>query len=170
MKDAREKRADGTIRALRETDVPGVLALFDAVAAERKWIGTEPGFDRDRYRRGWSRVLAGEWGAVFVALDGEVVIGYIGIHPHDEYGHTIGMLVDEAHRGRGIGEALLRAALDWARERRLPDVSLLVFPHNERAIKLYRKLGFEQRDYYPNDVTRQTGEVWDTILMTKTLS
>jgi ribosomal protein S18 acetylase RimI-like enzyme len=45
----------------------------------------------------------------------------------------------------------------------------LVFPHNTRAIALYHKFGFEQRDYYPNDVTRQTGEVWDTILMTKVL-
>jgi RimJ/RimL family protein N-acetyltransferase len=51
----------------------------------------------------------------------------------------------------------------------LPEVSLLVFPHNERALALYRNAGFEQRQYYPNDVTRQTGEVWDTVLMTKVL-
>lgn len=79
------------------------------------------------------------------------------------------MLVDRAYRGRGVGESLLKQALSWACERDLPDVSLLVFPHNERAIALYRKFGFEQREYYPNDVTRQTGDVWDTMLMTKTL-
>lgn len=170
MKGARGKRADVAIRALREADIPGALALFDSVAAERRWIGTEPGYDHDRFRKGWARVIAGEWGAVFVALDGDVVIGYVGIQPHEEYGHTLGMLIEEPYRGRGVGEALLRTALDWAREQQLPDVSLLVFPHNERAIALYRKLGFEQRDYYPNDITRQSGEVWDTILMTKTLS
>lgn len=166
----REARpSDLPVRALFEEDFDGLLALFEAVAAERKWIGTEPGFDRAAYRAGWARVLAGEWGAAYVALDDDRIVGYIGIHPHSEYGHVIGMLVDARYRGRGIGEALLNTALEWAREQRLSDVSLLVFPHNERAIALYRKAGFEQHEYYPRDVTRATGEVWDTVLMTKTL-
>ncbi len=163
------QRSDTHIRPLTEQDFDGLIALFRAVAAERKWIGTEPGFDERGYRFGWSRVLDGEWGAVFLALRGAQIAGYIGIHPQSEYGHVIGMLVDERHRDQGVGRALLEAALDWARAQGLRDVSLLVFPHNERAIALYRKSGFEQRDYYVNDVTRQTGEVWDTILMTKTL-
>lgn len=156
------------IRSLRETDFEAVLTLFEEVAAERLWIGTEPGFDRERYREGWRRVLAGE-GAVFVWLDEDRVTGYVGVHPHSEYGHILGMLVDARARGRGIGKALLDRAIDWSCEHALPAISLLVFPHNERALALYRHAGFEQREYYPNDVTRQTGEVWDTILMTKTL-
>ncbi len=158
------------IRELRENDFDSAIDLFEAVAAERKWIGTEPGFEHGCYREGWRRVLAGEWGTVFIALDAhQRVIGYIGIHPHSEYGHVIGMLVDRNFRGRGVGNALLTQALSWAKNRGLSDVSLLVFPHNEPAIALYRKFGFVQREYYPNDVTRQTGEVWDSILMTKTL-
>jgi ribosomal protein S18 acetylase RimI-like enzyme len=141
-----------------------------AVADERRWIGTEPGFDEERYRAGWRRVLDGTWGAAFLAIEDGRLLGYIGIHPHDEYGHVIGMLVDENYRGRGIGKALLDAAEGWARERGLPEISLLVFPHNERALRLYRSAGFEQREYYPSDVTRQTGEVWDTILMVKRLA
>jgi|SRR5579884_641457 len=157
------------IRELEERDFDDIIALFESVAAERRWIGTEPGFSHQHYIEGWQRVLAGTWGAVFVALDRDRAVGYIGIHPHDEYGYVIGMLVDEQHRGRGIGETLLLTALQWAREQGLRDVSLLVFAHNNRAIALYRKYGFEARDYYPDDVTRQTGEVWDTILMTKNL-
>lgn len=60
-------------------------------------------------------------------------------------------------------------ALQWAREHHVPEIGLLAFPHNERAVALYRGTGFVQREYYPNDVTRQTGEVWGTILMTKRL-
>jgi ribosomal protein S18 acetylase RimI-like enzyme len=157
------------IRPLEERDFDDLIALFEAVAAERKWIGTEPGFSHDQYREGWRRVLAGTWGAVFVAFDGDEAAGCIGIHPHDEYGHVIGMLVDEQYRGRGIGEALLVNAITWARQRGLPHVSLLVFPHNKRAIALYQKYGFIVREYYRDDVTRQTGEVWDTMLMTKVL-
>lgn len=159
-----------TIRELRPSDFDDLIALFERVAAERRWIGTEPGFDHERYRTGWRRVLAGEWGAAFIYEDAGRIAGYVGIHPHDEYGHVLGMLVDEAHRSKGIGKALLERATAWARERGLQHISLLVFPHNERAIELYRKAGFEQRDYYPADVTRQTGEVWDTILMVKPLA
>jgi ribosomal protein S18 acetylase RimI-like enzyme len=155
------------IRPLALDDLDALLRLFEAVAAERLWLGTEPGFDRQHYRSGWRKIVRGKSGAAFVALEGEELVGYVGIHPHEEYGHVLGMLVDQRHRGRGIGKALLERATEWARERNLPDISLLVFPHNEHAISLYRSAGFEQRDYYPNDVTRQTGEVWDTILMTK---
>lgn len=157
------------IRPLQEDDLERLLELFERVAAERLWLGTEPGFDRERYRNGWRRALRGEWGAVFVALENGHVVGFIGVHPHEEFGHELGMLVDEPYRGRGLGKALLERAIQWAREQQLPDLSLFVFPHNERAIALYRSAGFEQREYYPNDVTRQTGEVWDTMLMTKVL-
>lgn len=156
------------IRLLREQDFEALLRLFEAVAAERRWIGTEPGFDRERYRASWRGMLRGQ-GAAFVATDGDSIVGYAGVHPHPEYGNVIGMLVDDAYRGRGIGQALLDRVIAWGRERGLPDISLLVFPHNERALALYRKAGFEQREYYRSDVTRQTGEVWDTILMTKPL-
>lgn len=158
------------VRELQARDFDSLIALFERVAAERRWIGTEPGFDRERYRTGWRKVLAGEWGAAFVAADGDSIVGYVGVHPHDEYGYVLGMLVDEAHRGKGIGKALLEHATAWAREKGLPHISLLVFPHNERALQLYRSAGFEQREYYPADVTRQTGEVWDTILMVKPLA
>jgi ribosomal protein S18 acetylase RimI-like enzyme len=157
------------IRELQETDFDGLLELFTRVAEERLWLGTEPGFDRDRYRNGWRRIVRGESGAAFVAIEDGHVCGYIGIHPHAEYGHVLGMLVDERYRGLGIGKALLDRGLAWARGHGLADISLLVFPHNRRAIALYRSAGFEEREYYANDVTRQTGDVWDTVLMTKTL-
>lgn len=167
MRNANEDQI--TIRPLQSQDFDALIALFEHVAGERKWIGTEPSFDHDRYREGWSRVLAGEWGAVFVACHTNQVVGYGGIHPHEEYGHVIGMLIEDRYRGRGIGGALLRALIDWARAKNLSCIRLLVFPHNEPALALYRKFGFRQEAYYPSDVTRQTGEVWDSILMVKPL-
>ncbi|HET6893786.1 MAG TPA: GNAT family N-acetyltransferase [Candidatus Baltobacteraceae bacterium] len=156
------------IRELHERDFDALLSLFERVADERRWIGTEPGFDREQYRRRWRKILRGE-GAGFVWAEPERIAGYIGVYPHDEYGHVIGMLVDERYRGRGIGKALLTRVIEWARTAGLVEISLLVFPHNERALALYRNAGFQQRDYYPGDVTRQTGEVWDSLLMTKRL-
>jgi ribosomal protein S18 acetylase RimI-like enzyme len=56
------------------------------------------------------------------------------------------VVVDEAARGRGVGELLNRAALDEARERGAKDVSLTSRPSREAANRLYRRIGFEPRE------------------------
>jgi len=52
------------------------------------------------------------------------------------------MAVVRPWRGRGVGTALMVAAIDWAREQGLHKLSLNVFAHNVAAIALYRKFGF----------------------------
>lgn len=56
----------------------------------------------------------------------------------------IGMMVAADWRGRGIGKALVAAAIEWARGHGLHKLSLSVFPHNEAAIALYLKFGFTE--------------------------
>jgi ribosomal protein S18 acetylase RimI-like enzyme len=51
--------------------------------------------------------------------------------------------VHEGHQERGIGRALMNELLDWARSNpRVEKVELQVRSSNERAIALYRSLGF----------------------------
>ena len=56
------------------------------------------------------------------------------------------VVVDEAARGRGVGELLNRAALDEARRRGATAVSLTSRPSREAANRMYRRIGFSQRD------------------------
>ena len=42
-----------------------------------------------------------------------------------------------------VGSALLNAALEWSRDAGLKRVDLTVHTTNERALSLYRRLGFE---------------------------
>jgi len=60
--------------------------------------------------------------------------------------HTaeFGIAITREFRGLGIGEALLTAGLDWARSVDVRKVWLGVFATNDRAIRLYRRLGFEE--------------------------
>lgn len=52
------------------------------------------------------------------------------------------LLVDPAHRGRGLGALLTSSLIDEAfAERRARRVSLVVFPENARAIACYRRIG-----------------------------
>jgi len=55
------------------------------------------------------------------------------------------VVVDGSARGRGVGEALNRAAIDWARAAGATTVDLTSRPSREAANRLYRRLGFEQR-------------------------
>ena len=75
------------------------------------------------------------------------------------------MTVAREWRGRGVGSALLAAAIDWARAQGLHKVSLSVFPHNAAAIALYRKFGFVEEGRRVKQFRRASGELWDAIDM-----
>ena len=56
------------------------------------------------------------------------------------------VVVDEAARGKGVGELLNRHALDIAKARGAKTVDLTSRPSRVAANKLYQKLGFVLRD------------------------
>ncbi|MFS8639430.1 MAG: GNAT family N-acetyltransferase [Symbiobacteriaceae bacterium] len=79
-------------------------------------------------------------------VDGRVV-GSLGLHrsrnPRTLHVATLGMSVHDAYQGRGIGKALMAAAIDAAdRWLNILRIELEVYPDNERAIKLYESFGF----------------------------
>ena len=162
--------SDIEVRRARIEDVDVIVDLFDRVVAEERWLGTEPGYDMAARRERWRKQIElGGPEVWFVARRDGAMAGALGLHHHQEYGLVLGMCVDAAIRGAGVGSALLEAAVHWARNNRYPKLSLLVFAHNHAAIRLYEKFAFERREYYKDDVTRASGEVWDTILMVREL-
>jgi GNAT superfamily N-acetyltransferase len=56
------------------------------------------------------------------------------------------VVVDEAARGHGVGEALSLAAIDEARRRGANAVNLTSRTSREAANRLYQRLGFSARD------------------------
>ena len=65
------------------------------------------------------------------------------------------VVVDEAARGQGIGEALTRAAVERAAEAGAVTVDLTSRPSREAANRLYQRVGFKLRD---TNVYRYTAE------------
>jgi RimJ/RimL family protein N-acetyltransferase len=133
--------------------------LFAAVAGERTGIATEPPVDVDARAATWS--LDGD----FLAEAAGEVVGSIHVDASRHGYGEIGMAVAREWRGRGVGSALMVAAIDWARERGLHKLSLSVFAHNEAAIALYRKFGFVEEGRRIKHYRRASGELWDAIEM-----
>jgi hypothetical protein len=67
-----------------------------------------------------------------------------GVRVSDRYGSIQNVGVTPTHRGRGLGTALIMAALAGFQQVGLPRVYLEVTAQNERAVQLYRRLGFRR--------------------------
>lgn len=147
------------IRPARDDDRVPLALVFAAVAEERDGIGSEPPVDVEARAASWTLD-----GTIVAVADG-VVIGsiHVGVSGHG-FGE-IGMAIAREWRGRGVGSALMAAAIEWARERGLHKLSLGVFAHNAAGLALYRKFGFVEEGRRVKHYRRQSGELWDSIEM-----
>ena len=87
---------------------------------------------------------------LLVARDGEEIVGtstlVVRRTPTGVVGWIEDVVVDERARGRGVGEALTREAQRIAADAGARSVRLTSRPDREAANRLYRRLGFEQRE------------------------
>jgi RimJ/RimL family protein N-acetyltransferase len=153
--------AEFELRAAEPADARAMAQLYATVAAERDGIATEPPVDISERAALFARTA----GDTVVAIAGGQVIGMLHVDVSRFGFGELGMLVDRDWRGRGVGSALVRAAIDWARGRGLHKLSLEVFAHNAGAIALYRKAGFVEEGRRIRQYRRASGEFWDAIVM-----
>ncbi len=149
-------------------DLDATVELFAMVVAEDLWLGAEPPADRaGQRRRLLERMEAGNPGASLVAVtvDGGRVIGHVGIDVAPYNVASLGMIVDARWRGRGVGGALVEAAVDWSRQRGAHKVALQVWTHNDAARRLYRRHGFVEEGFLHRHYRRRSGELWDAVVM-----
>jgi ribosomal-protein-alanine N-acetyltransferase len=94
--------------------------------------------------------------ALYIGLeeDGKV-IGYCGIWIVVDEAQITNVAILPEFRGRKLGEALMRQALEVASERGAKTMSLEVRVSNSIAQSLYRKLGFQnggiRKNYYSDN-------------------
>jgi RimJ/RimL family protein N-acetyltransferase len=155
-----------TVRDLAAGDIEPVLALVEAVVNEGVWLGAEPPFDRDERRERFLAGLAMDNRAQLVAVtdDGEIV-AHLGLDLAPYGVAHFGMCVAEGWRGRGVGGALVDAAVGAARRLGAHKVSLQVWPHNDAALRLYRRHGFVEEGRLRRHYRRRNGELWDAVMM-----
>ena len=147
------------VRPMHDEDRLPAARLFAAVAEERDGIAAEPPVDVEARAAQWDLD-----GSLVAVADGEVIAS-LHLFPRSFGYAEIGMHVAKDWRGRGVGSALMEAAIEWGRERSLHKLSLSVWPHNAAAIALYRKFGFVEEGRRLKHMRRESGELWDLVDM-----
>jgi len=157
--------ADVHIQRATETDVDRILDLLEAVAAEDRWIATQPPIDRERRTASMLATIGRADAALFVAVRDGAIVGELGLYPGWPGVYDLATLVARSQRGAGIGSALMTAGIDWANSMHAHKIALEVFPWNDGAIGLYTKFGFLHEGYHRRHLRRRNGELWDVIAM-----
>ena len=100
---------------------------------------------------------SGEKGVGFLAMDEQAPCGIAGaLLDLEETGRAqlVSMWTAPTHRRRGVGRLLVNAVLDWAKQREVKTLLLMVTSTNNSATRFYEQLGFTmtgRTEPYPNN-------------------
>ncbi|HEX2543943.1 MAG TPA: GNAT family N-acetyltransferase [Ramlibacter sp.] len=111
-------------------------------------------------------------GCKLVAVCGGEVVGMAGLHPvhpglRRSHVRILGIVIAPAWQGRGIGRQLLQRLLAWADDwANVLRVELNVHADNDRAIALYRSMGFVEEGRHRGYVLK-AGQYVDALTMAR---
>lgn len=158
------------VRDARAEDAAELVRLLDRVGQEEVYIADEralltaeqeAAIIRQRNPELQVILLAEQRGQVAGSL--EMIRGAVTKNAHTA---LFGMALHPEYRGRGLGEGLLRSAEQWARDVGVLKISLAVFATNERAIRLYQRVGYHEEGRRARQY-RLNGQFVDEIWMAR---
>lgn len=145
------------VRRATPADLPGIGRLGALLIKKhydfdpQRFLAARPGTP-EGYASFISTQLEDPDKAVLVADDKGDVIGYAyaAIEGYDYMalrgpaGVLHDIIVDPEHRGQGVGRLLLKAALEFFKSRGVPRVVLSTAERNEKAQRLFARMGFRR--------------------------
>ena len=135
------------LQAFSEAWLPDLMRWFEDADACRVWGGPSfrfP-FTRDTFR---ADARLDSLATFALSADGATLIGFGQYYLRAGRCHLGRLAIAPAHRGRGLGGALVRELCRTGSENLGVDTySLFVLPGNERAVRLYERLGFAPARY-----------------------
>lgn len=139
------------IRRIEPDDAENMVRFMHTVDGETRFLSREPGEfplspgEERSYIQKQSEDARAFWQ---IAEDGGRIVANCGVHRAGKYRRFLhraglGIVVAKEYWGLGIGGKLMRDAVAWCRENGIEKLELSVVTSNEKALALYRSLGFE---------------------------
>lgn len=137
------------IREIKKSDGKQFLELSLMLDNETSFMLYEPGERKTTFEELAKTIEAinSSGGVIFGAEKDNRLVGFVlaqrgGVHriKHRAY-IVIGVLKSES--GKGLGTKLLRRVDDWAIKQQILRLELTVMVSNDRAVNLYKRMGFE---------------------------
>jgi ribosomal protein S18 acetylase RimI-like enzyme len=125
------------IAPIDDTDIAYVAALWQACHLTRPW--NDPAADIALARKGSNA-------AVLVGRDIGTIIATVLVGHDGHRGWVYYLAVDPAHRHKGYGRVMMKAAEDWLRERGIEKLQLLVRADNRSVKDFYQSLGYSMQE------------------------
>ncbi len=141
---------DILIRNIKLEDAPSLLALKIQLDGETKFMMLEKGErpnNLESERQRIQSVLESENSMIFVAESDRKLVGHLSVYGDSfkRNKHNAYLVIGVLHEftGQGIGKKLFETMETWARQVGLHRLELTVMTHNEHAVRLYKKMGFD---------------------------
>ena len=176
--EIRDKRGQIVIlRNAEESDAEDLIQYLRVVSAETPFLVREPeeitltvGQERE-FLRGKKE---SERELMLIAIANGKHIGNCSVMQlgtNRRYAHRcqIGIALYQEFCSRGIGRKMIEVALERAKEAGYEQAELEVIAGNERAISLYKQLGFEEFGVFPDNIKYKDGSYADAVWMMKKL-
>ena len=165
---------------LRNGDAPDAIAVletFNATHAETDYMLSYPdenSFDPEKEARYLEEKTESANEIEIIALvDGQVAgtagIEAVGTNYKVRHRAEFGIGILREYWGLGLGRALTEACIKCAGEAGYKQLELNVVAENERAVSLYRSLGFEEYGRNPRGFNSRTSGFQELIYMRLTL-
>lgn len=164
-------------RSAREEDAGQLLTYLRQTTAETPYLLREPEEVTltMEQEQGFIRVKeAAERELMLLAFDGDRHVGNVSVMAAGSFGRQahrceVAIALYQEYQGRGIGRKMLETALDAAKRMGYEQAELEVVSTNEKAVRLYEKLGFKQYGVFPHNMKYRDGSYADCVWMMREL-
>ncbi|MBJ8028999.1 GNAT family N-acetyltransferase [Bacillus cereus group sp. N21] len=161
-----------TVRSAMDKDANDLSKLRLQIDGETENLDREEGegfIDTTRFEEIIKTDTESPRNLFLVAVVNDRIVGFSrceGVYLK-RFSHKVefGVCVLKEFWGYRIGKNLLKESISWADANSIKKMTLNVLETNDKAIKLYEKLGFEIEGILKNDKRLADGKYYNTIIM-----
>jgi L-amino acid N-acyltransferase YncA len=153
-----------TIRELTSDDLDPLAAFFAAQSERDLTFIREDAHDRAKYDHSLREADQPR----FIAIDGDVIIGYSAVERLSGWSRHVGelrLVVDPTRRGGGIGRVLAQKALSAAVNAGVRKVVVELAVEQQNAISMFSGLGFTGEALLRDHIRDGDGQLHDLVVL-----